>query len=84
VRRWFSKWVLLGLGAAVMIVVTFAYFLPTIGGWCSSPTCASGPAVWRVLEAGAAIRRPPWVATGVQGDAGLVRLWRVLTRPRAG
>jgi uncharacterized protein (TIRG00374 family) len=41
VPRWFSKRVLLGLGGAVLIVVTFAYLLPTIADYRD---------VWRVVK----------------------------------
>jgi putative heme transporter len=33
VRHWFSRRVLLGLGGAILIVATFAYFLPTIADY---------------------------------------------------
>jgi uncharacterized protein (TIRG00374 family) len=39
--RWLSKRVLLGLGGAVLIVLTFAYFLPTIADYRD---------VWRVVQ----------------------------------
>ena len=42
VRRWFSKRVLLGLAGAVLIVATFAYFLPTIADYRE---------VWQVVKA---------------------------------
>ena len=41
-RRLFSKRVLLGLAGAVLIVATFAYFLPTIADYRD---------VWRVVKA---------------------------------
>jgi uncharacterized protein (TIRG00374 family) len=41
VRRWFSKRVMLGLAGAILIVATFAYFLPTIANYRD---------VWQVVQ----------------------------------
>ncbi len=83
-RRWFSKRVLLGAAGAVLIVATFAYFLPTIAdyrdvwrvvkqlswGWIAALLAAAGLNVLTFA--------PPWLVL-LPG----LRFWRTLMMTQA-